>query len=70
MMNLKIVLCKSTLLGPVSGADEIMLNYAVHLRQAGYDARVVLLYSPAEGDQYHRRLFPAQWDPKLGIHVT
>ncbi|HYX30919.1 MAG TPA: glycosyltransferase [Pyrinomonadaceae bacterium] len=55
-MNPKIVLCKSSLLGPVSGADEIMLNYAVHLRQAGYDAGVVLLYAPNEDDQYYQRL--------------
>ena len=55
-MNLKIALCKSSLLGPVSGADEIMLNYAVHLRQRGYDIEVVLLYAPNEDDQYLRRL--------------
>jgi glycosyltransferase involved in cell wall biosynthesis len=56
MTNLKIALCKSSLLGPVSGADEIMLNYAVHLHQRGYDVEVVLLYSPNENDQYLRRL--------------
>src|ERR1043166_112955 len=55
-MDLKIVLCKSTLLGPVSGADEIMFNYAVHLHQAGYDVRVVLLYAPNDDDQYNVRL--------------
>jgi glycosyltransferase involved in cell wall biosynthesis len=55
-MNLKIVLCKSTLLGPVSGADEIMLNYAVQLQRAGYDVSVVLLYAPNEDEQYYRRL--------------
>src|SRR4030095_6775102 len=64
MMNLKIVLCKSTLLGPVSGADEIMLNYALHLRQAGYDVQVALLYAPSEDDQYNRRL------KENGIPVT
>src|ERR1043166_6591179 len=55
-MDLKIVLCKSTLLGPVSGADEIMLNYAEHLHKAGYDVRVVLLYAPNDDDQYNVRL--------------
>ena len=33
-----------------------MLNYAVHLRQRGYDIEVVLLYAPNEDDQYLRRL--------------
>jgi len=56
MTNLKIALCKSSLLGPVSGADEIMLNYAVHLRRRGYDVEVVLLYAPNDNDQYLRRL--------------
>ncbi len=55
-MDLKIALCKSTLLGPVSGADEVMVNYVVHLREAGYDAKVVLLYAPNKDDQYLRRL--------------
>jgi glycosyltransferase involved in cell wall biosynthesis len=54
-MHLKIALCKSTLLGPVSGADEIMLNYAVHLHRAGYDVSVVLLFAPNEDDQYLRQ---------------
>jgi glycosyltransferase involved in cell wall biosynthesis len=56
MTKLKVTLCKTTLLGPVSGADEIMLNYAVHLRRAGCDVRVVLLYAPDQDDQYSRRL--------------
>src|SRR5947209_7229553 len=56
MVKMKIALCKTTLLGPVSGTDEAMLNYAVHLRRAGYDVSVVLLYEPNETDQYNRRL--------------
>jgi glycosyltransferase involved in cell wall biosynthesis len=63
-MNLKIVLCKSSLLGPVSGADEIMLNYAVQLHRAGYDVNVVLLYAPNENDQYYQRL------QRHGVPVT
>jgi len=31
MKTLKIVLCKSSFAGPVSGADEILLNYALML---------------------------------------
>jgi glycosyltransferase involved in cell wall biosynthesis len=56
MKNLKIALCKTTFAGPVSGADEILLNYAITLRQSGYDVTVVLLYPPSEQDQYLRRL--------------
>ena len=53
---MKIALCKSSFAGPVSGADEIMLNYAVSLHQAGHEVTVVLLYPPAVDDQYLRRL--------------
>src|ERR1700682_2720760 len=54
--TLKIALCKSSFAGPVSGADETILNYALHLHQAGHDVRVVLLYPPAPNDQYFRQL--------------
>src|SRR6476660_6015217 len=53
---MKIVLCKTTIFGPISGADEVMLNYAVHLHQTGHDVSVVLLYPPSAADQYLRRL--------------
>ena len=53
---MKIGLCKSSVLGPISGADEIMLNYAVHLHKAGHDVSVILLYPPTIDDQYLRRL--------------
>lgn len=53
---MKIALCKSSLAGPISGADEIMLNYAVNLHQAGHEVMVVLLYRPSVDDQYFRRL--------------
>src|SRR5688572_23250292 len=53
---MKIALCKSAIVGPISGADEIMLNYAVHLQQAGHDVSVILLYTPTVDDQYLRRL--------------
>lgn len=55
-MSISIALCKSILAGPVSGADEIMLNYATHLHAAGHNVSVVLLYPPAPDDQYYRRL--------------
>jgi glycosyltransferase involved in cell wall biosynthesis len=55
-MSIRIALCKSILAGPVSGADEIMLNYATHLHAAGHRVSVVLLHAPAPEDQYYRRL--------------
>src|SRR6266705_2784594 len=56
MKNLKIALCKNSFAGPISGADETMLSYAVNLHQAGYEVTVVLLYPPTVDDQYLRRL--------------
>jgi len=53
---MKVALCKSQFFGPVSGADEIMVSYAVSLHQAGHDVEVVLLYKPADNDRYLRRL--------------
>jgi hypothetical protein len=52
-MSMRFALCKSILAGPVSGADEIMVNYAMHLREAGHEVTVVLLYPPAPTDQYY-----------------
>ena len=53
---MKIALCKSHFFGPVSGADEILVSYAISLRRAGEDVEVVLLYKPAENDRFYRRL--------------
>lgn len=53
---MKVALCKTTIFGPISGADEALLNYAVHLHQAGHEVSVVLLYPPTVDDQYLRRL--------------
>jgi hypothetical protein len=53
---MKIALCKSHFFGPVSGADEILVSYAISLHQAGHDVDVVLLYKPTENDRFNRRL--------------
>ena len=53
---MKIALCKTHFFGPISGADEILVTYAISLRQAGNDVAVVLLYKPAENDRFFRRL--------------
>ena len=53
---MKIALCKSHFFGPVSGADEIVVSYAIALRRAGHDVEVVLLYKPSENDHFYQRL--------------
>ena len=53
---MKILLCKSHFAGPVSGSDETLVAYATHLHQQGHSLAVVLLYAPAESDQYYARL--------------
>lgn len=54
--TMKIALCKSYFAGPVSGADETLITYAIQLRRAGHDAHVVLLYKYSESDRYYQRL--------------
>jgi glycosyltransferase involved in cell wall biosynthesis len=53
---MKIALCKSHFAGPVSGADETLVTYAIKLRQAGHDAHVALLYKHSSNDRYFKRL--------------
>ena len=53
---MKIALCKSHFAGPISGADETLVAYALGLHQAGYNVQVVLLYRCADDDQYYLRL--------------
>lgn len=53
---MKIALCKSQFFGPVSGADEILVSYAISLRRAGCDVDVVVLYKPTDNDRFGRRL--------------
>ncbi len=56
---MKIALCKSRLVGPVSGADETLVTYAVQLRDSGHDVEVVTLYPCSPRDPYYRRLVSA-----------
>jgi glycosyltransferase involved in cell wall biosynthesis len=53
---MKIALCKSILAGPVSGADEALVNYAKHLHLKGHAVTVVLLHPPRPNDSYRERL--------------
>ena len=50
---MKIALCKSHFFGPVSGADEILVSYAISLHHAGHEVDVVLLYKPTENDRFN-----------------
>ncbi|HKP47460.1 MAG TPA: glycosyltransferase family 4 protein [Pyrinomonadaceae bacterium] len=53
---MKIALCKSHFAGPVSGADETLVTYAIKLKQSGHDVHVALLYKHSNNDGYYRRL--------------
>jgi hypothetical protein len=53
---MKIALCKSHFAGPISGADETLVAYALGLHEAGCDVQVVVLYPCADDDQYYVRL--------------
>ena len=56
---MKVALCKSRFVGPVSGADETLVTYALQLRDAGHDVRVVILYPHSARDPYYQRLTAA-----------
>ena len=62
---MKIILCKSQLDGPISGADETLITYAAQLQKAGQSVSVLLMYLHAEEDQYYQRLLecgvPVYW---------
>ena len=56
---MKIILCKSYLVGAMSGADETLVTYAAQLQKAGQTVSVLLMYLHAEEDQYYQRLLEA-----------
>jgi glycosyltransferase involved in cell wall biosynthesis len=62
---MRIVLCKGQLLGPISGADETLVTYAVQLQKAGHSVSVLLMYRSAKDDPYSQRLLnsgvPVSW---------
>ncbi len=53
---MKIILCKGQFLGPISGADEILVNYATQLQRHGLSVSVLLLYPYLPQDHYYQRL--------------
>src|SRR5437763_17169922 len=54
MMN--VLFCKNSFAGPISGADEIVVNYAVGLKAAGHSSAVLLVHPPADDDPLAARL--------------
>jgi hypothetical protein len=54
---MRIVLCKGQMLGPISGADETLVTYAIQLQKAGHSVSVLLMYRSAKNDPYAQRLF-------------
>lgn len=46
-------------MGPISGADEILVNYATQLQRLGHAVSVLLLYPHLPQDHYYKRLHEA-----------
>lgn len=53
---MKIVFCKTGFAGPISGADEIAVMYAIELKRAGHDTALLLVHQPANDDVLATRL--------------
>lgn len=57
---MRIVLAKTQLMGPISGADEILVTYATQLRKSGRDVSVLLLFPCQPQDSHYLRLKEAE----------
>jgi glycosyltransferase involved in cell wall biosynthesis len=71
---MRIVLCKGQILGPISGADETLVTYAIQLQKAGHSVSVLLMYLPSTDDQYYLRLLsagvPISWIASKFAHTS
>jgi len=47
---MKILFCKNNFAGPISGADEIAVTYALELKEAGHSTSMLLVHPPAKSD--------------------
>ena len=56
---MKILYCKTAFAGPISGADEIAVMYAVSLKRAGHSTAMLLVHLPAANDSLVARLHEA-----------
>jgi len=54
--SIKVLLCKNSFAGPLSGADEIVVSYAAELKAAGHSPRILLVHRPAGNDPFALRL--------------
>jgi glycosyltransferase involved in cell wall biosynthesis len=61
--SMKIILCKGQFFEQISGADEILVNYAIQLHSSGHSVTVLLLYPYSPQNPYYVRL------RKAGVHV-
>jgi len=53
---MKILFCKNSFAGPISGADEIAVTYAIELKAAGHDTSMLLVHTPSKNDPLAERL--------------
>lgn len=53
---MKILFCKNSFVGPISGADEIVVTYAIELKRAGHATRILLVQRPPQNDPLAARL--------------
>lgn len=53
---MKILFCKNSFAGPISGADEIAVTYAIELKAAGCSTGMLLVHPPAGNDPLAARL--------------
>ena len=53
---MNILFCKNNFAGPISGADEIALTYAIELRAAGHAASILLVQPAAKNDPLAARV--------------
>lgn len=60
---MKVILCKGQLFESISGADEILVNYATQLHISSHTVTVLLLYPCSQQNEYYMRL------RKAGVHV-
>ena len=57
---MKILFCKNSFSGPMSGADEIAVTYALELKAAGHATSVLLVHTPSKSDPLAARLRAAE----------
>ena len=53
---MKVVFGKTSFAGPISGADEIAVTYAIELKAAGHSTEMLLVHPPTRGDPLAERL--------------